>query len=570
MLVSLHVKNLALIQETEVFFGPGLNILTGETGAGKSILLGSVSLALGGRADRDMIRTGADQALVELVFALDRKEQADRVRALDIPVEEDGMVILQRRILPGRSLSRVNGETVNGRLLKELSGILIDIHGQHDSQKLLKPKRHLEILDDFAGEEAAGLKRELKKSWEAFRQTQKLLAECSMDSRERERALSLAGFEEQEIADAGLKEGEDEQLEGRYRKMANSRRIAEAVGAAWELTGSETEGGVSEAVGRALRELSSVSACDEELEQLISMLSDMEGLLNDFNHSVSEYLSDLEFDQADFIQVEERLNLINRLKEKYGNTIPEILRYQEERQQEIERLQDADAYRERLQGRLEEERAQVERLCAQLSGIRRRAGERLSQLLIAALSDLNFSHVDFDVLLTQKDCPASDGWDEVSFRISTNPGEPKKPLSEVASGGELSRIMLALKTVTAAQEDRDTFIFDEIDTGISGKTAWKVSQKLAVLGKARQVICITHLPQIAAMADNHFVIEKKSGGGTTRTCIEEIRGAAVERELACMLGGDVLILERTYMQMYVLFKFLGKDVRNWKGDENTD
>ena len=236
------MKNLALIQEAEVFFGPGLNILTGETGAGKSIVLGSVGLALGGRADRDMIRTGADQALVELVFALDKKEQADKVRALDIPVEEDGMVILQRRILPGRSLSRVNGETVNGKLLKELSGILIDIHGQHDSQKLLKPKRHLEILDDFAGEEAADLKRELKDRYDSLRQTRKLLSECGMDSRERERALSLAGFEAKEIAEAGLKEGEDEELETRFRKMANSRRIAEAVGMSWELTGSETQG----------------------------------------------------------------------------------------------------------------------------------------------------------------------------------------------------------------------------------------------------------------------------------------------------------------------------------------
>ena len=356
MLVSLHVKNLALIQETEVFFGPGLNILTGETGAGKSIIIGSVGLALGGRADRDMIRTGEDYALVELVFELEKKEQAERIRALDIPVEEDGMVILQRRIMPGRSLSRVNGETVNGRLLKELSGILIDIHGQHDSQKLLKPKRHLEILDDFAGEGAAVLKGRLKETYEAFRQTEKLLSECSMDTRERERALSLASFEAQEIEEAALREGEDEELEGRYRKMANSRRIAEAVGTAWELTGSENGGGTSEAVGRALRELSSVSAYDEGVEQLVSMLSDIEGLLNEFNHSASEYLSDLEFDQEDFIQVEERLNLINRLKEKYGNSIPEILRYQEEREREIERLQDADAYREKLQGKLEEER----------------------------------------------------------------------------------------------------------------------------------------------------------------------------------------------------------------------
>ena len=303
------------------------------------------------------------------------------------------MWILQRRILPGRSLSRVNGETVNGKLLKELSGILIDIHGQHDSQKLLKPKRHLEILDDFAGEEAADLKRELKDRYDSLRQTRKLLSECGMDSRERERALSLAGFEAKEIAEAGLKEGEDEELETRFRKMANSRRIAEAVGMSWELTGSQTQGGASEAVGRALRELSSVSAYDDGLEQFVSLLSDVEGLLNEFNRSASEYLSDLEFDQADFEQVEERLNLINRLKEKYGNTIPDILRYQEEREREIERLQDADAYRERLQEKLKEEKKQVEALCGRLSGIREKAGQRLSGLLIEALQDLNFNQV---------------------------------------------------------------------------------------------------------------------------------------------------------------------------------
>ena len=262
----------------------------------------------------------------------------------------------------------------------------------------------------------------------------------------------------------------------------------------------------------------------------------MEGLLNEFNRSASEYLSDLEFDQADFEQVEERLNLINRLKEKYGNTIPDILRYQEEREREIERLQDADAYRERLQEKLKEEKKQVEALCGRLSGIREKAGQRLSGLLIEALQDLNFNQVDFDVLLNRKAEPASDGWDEAAFRISTNPGEPKKPLSEVASGGELSRIMLALKTVTAAQEDKDTFIFDEIDTGISGKTAWKVSQKLGILAKTRQVICITHLPQIAAMADHHFVIEKRSEDGSTATFISELREEAVDRGAGAHAG----------------------------------
>ncbi|WP_321025259.1 AAA family ATPase, partial [Eisenbergiella tayi] len=260
MLVSLHVKNLALIQETEVFFGPHLNILTGETGAGKSIIIGSVGLALGGRGDRDLIRTGADYALIELVFQLEKEGQIEKVKKLDIPIEEDGLVILQRRIMPQRSISKVNGETVNARLLKELSGVLIDIHGQHDSQQLLQTKKHLEILDDFAGEEFSRIKREIKEKYQFYRKIQEKLAETDLDEREKERQLSLARFEVEEIENASLKAGEDEELEKQYQKMSNSRKIAENLGIVHILTGYDQEGSAGEAVGRALRELNSVSA----------------------------------------------------------------------------------------------------------------------------------------------------------------------------------------------------------------------------------------------------------------------------------------------------------------------
>ena len=237
MLVSLHVKNLALIQETEVFFGPHLNILTGETGAGKSIIIGSVGLALGGRGDRDLIRTGADYALIELVFQLEKEGQIEKVKKLDIPIEEDGLVILQRRIMPQRSISKVNGETVNARLLKELSGVLIDIHGQHDSQQLLQTKKHLEILDDFAGEEFSRIKREIKEKYQFYRKIQEKLAETDLDEREKERQLSLARFEVEEIENASLKAGEDEELEKQYQKMSNSGKIAENLGIVHILTG---------------------------------------------------------------------------------------------------------------------------------------------------------------------------------------------------------------------------------------------------------------------------------------------------------------------------------------------
>lgn len=540
MLVSLHVKNLALIQETEVFFGPHLNILTGETGAGKSIIIGSVGLVLGGRGDRDLIRTGADYALIELVFQLEKEGQIEKVKKLDIPIEEDGLVILQRRIMPQRSISKVNGETVNARLLKELSGVLIDIHGQHDSQQLLQTKKHLEILDDFAGEEFSRIKREIKEKYQFYRKIQEKLAETDLDEREKERQLSLARFEVEEIENASLKAGEDEELEKQYQKMSNSRKIAENLGNVHILTGYDQEGSAGEAVGRALRELNSVSAYDSVLDEMAVMLTDIDGLLNDFNRSVSDYLSDLEFDQNDFLQVEERLNTINRLKDKYGSTIEEILLYKENREEELQRLIDADAYRDKLNAQLRDARGALELVCTRATEIRKKAGKKLAKLFIEALQDLNFNQVDFAVEVERKDSIGPDGWDEVSFMISTNPGEPRRPLANVASGGELSRIMLALKTITAGQEDKDTFIFDEIDTGISGKTAWKVSRKLAVLGKSRQVICITHLPQIAAMADNHFIIEKKSMEDSTSTAIMEIGGTDILNELARMLGSDTI------------------------------
>ena len=540
MLVSLHVKNLALIQETEVFFGPHLNILTGETGAGKSIIIGSVGLALGGRGDRDLIRTGADYALIELVFQLEKEGQIEKVKKLDIPIEEDGLVILQRRIMPQRSISKVNGETVNARLLKELSGVLIDIHGQHDSQQLLQTKKHLEILDDFAGEEFSRIKREIKEKYQFYRKIQEKLAETDLDEREKERQLSLARFEVEEIENASLKAGEDEELEKQYQKMSNSRKIAENLGNVHILTGYDQEGSAGEAVGRALRELNSVSAYDSVLDEMAVMLTDIDGLLNDFNRSVSDYLSDLEFDQNDFLQVEERLNTINRLKDKYGSTIEEILLYKENREEELQRLIDADAYRDKLNAQLRDARGALELVCTCATEIRKKAGKKLAKLFIEALQDLNFNQVDFAVEVERKDSIGPDGWDEVSFMISTNPGEPRRPLANVASGGELSRIMLALKTITAGQEDKDTFIFDDIDTGISGKTAWKVSRKLAVLGKSRQVICITHLPQIAAMADNHFIIEKKSMEDSTSTAIMEIGGTDILNELARMLGSDTI------------------------------
>lgn len=534
MLVSLHVKNLALIQETEVFFGTGLNILTGETGAGKSVILGSVALALGAKADRDMIRTGADYALIELNFEVS-EDIRNKLMEMDIPMEDD-QVILQRRVMPTRSICRVNGETVNAKMLRELAGLLIDIHGQHDNQVLLQTKRHLEILDGYAGAGLLSEKEELRKAWQHYSALEREIAENELDEAARKRELSLAQYELEEIEEAALQAGEDEQLEKDYRRMANGRRIVEALSIVHGMTGYDNQEGAGESIGRALRELSGILSFDDQLEDFYRQLNEVDELLNDFNRSVSDYMSDLEFDEETFNTTQDRLNYINRLKDKYGRTIEDVLAYADQRREEVDRLLNQDEWLLAKRSELKAAENEMLTLAETLSRHRQKAAQQFAQDMQTALADMNFLHVEFSVSLTQKERCGADGLDDAVFMISTNPGEPMKPLANVASGGELSRIMLALKTITAKQEQIDTFIFDEIDAGISGKTAWKVSNKLGILSKTHQIICITHLPQIAAMADNHFYIEKNAVDAGTATTITELSYDESLQELARLSG----------------------------------
>lgn len=539
MLVSLHVKNLALIQESEVMFGPGLNILTGETGAGKSILIGSVSLALGAKADKDLIRSGAEYALVELVFQSDAPELLQRMKEMDIPVEEDGTIIISRKIQAARSVSKINGETVTARQIKELAELLIDIHGQHEHQSLLHKKKHMEILDAYAGEELEPVLAQISACYGDCRQLREKIETENLDENARKREIELTQFEWQEIDAAALKPGEDEELESRYRKMVNGKKIGQALAGAYQGTGYDSEQGAGGQIGRALRELRSVASYDEALGQLESQLLEIDSLLNDFNRDLSEYMEDLEFDESDFRMVEERLNLLNHLKGKYGGSLEKVLAYGEECESRLEKLEDYETYMEKLRTELSQKEKELYNLCGTATKVRKQHGAVLQEVLKKALEDLNFLSVQFEIAITGKE-PGATGADEVEFMISTNPGESLKPLVQVASGGELSRIMLAIKTVLADKDAVDTMIFDEIDAGISGKTAWKVAEKLGTLGNAHQVICITHLAQIAAMADTHFVIEKDTDGQNTVTEIRQLREEEALGELARLLGSDGL------------------------------
>ena len=535
MLHNLYVKNLALIDEIEVEFKEGLNILTGETGAGKSIILGSINLALGGRYSSDILRNEEEPGYVELTFFVEDEAQIQLLKALDVYTEE-GMVTLSRKMIGKRSVSKINGETVSISQLKEVAEILIDIHGQHEHQSLLYKKNHLIILDEFAKDSIKDVKSQVADAYQTYKKYKEELQEANLDEKERNKELSFLAFEINEIQEANLKEHEDEELEEQYRRMVNGQKITANLEEAHGYTASASHN-ASDALSRAIYCLQDAARYDEKANELYAQLSEVDSLLNDFNRELSDYSSSFEFSEEDFYEVEKRLNEINHLKSKYGNTIQEILTYCEEKEETLRKLQDYDSYLEELRRNLADAEEKVSALSLQLSKMRQEASKELTKAIRDGLLDLNFLDVQFEMVFTGTDHYTSAGTDEVEFMISMNPGEPIRSLGDVASGGELSRIMLAIKTVMAEKDRIETLIFDEIDVGISGRTAQKVSENMAVIGRNHQVICITHLAQIAAMADAHFAIEKKVADGKTRTNISLLNKEEEIDELARILGG---------------------------------
>ena len=530
MLLELHVKNLALIEKADVEFGEGLNILTGETGAGKSIIIGSVTMALGGKASRESIRHGADYAYVELVFSVSGEDKIKALRDLEVEPAEDGLVIVSRKIMASRSVSRINDETVTTARLRQITGLLLDIHGQHEHQSLLYKSKHLEILDAYVKASTQPVKQKIAKEYQSYRALIKRLEEFDMDSESRIREADFLRFEIQEIEEAGLKEGEEEELTSVYRRFSHSQKIAASLGDAYNAVEGEW-------LSRALREVEQVVEFDHALDGIRDQLYDADSILEDAKREISSYMGSMEFDEETFRQTEERLDLIHNLQAKYGATISKINQKLEEKRKRLDELEDYDYHREQTKKELEQCRNHLEGFCAQLSGIRKKASRDLIKKIRDGLVDLNFLDVEFDMEFKRLEQFGASGWDEVQFIISTNPGQPMRPLKDVASGGELSRIMLAIKTVLADSDDIPTLIFDEIDTGISGRTAQKVSEKLSYIAGSHQVICITHLPQIAAMADAHFEISKSAINGSTLTTIRLLDRQASVEELARLLGG---------------------------------
>lgn len=537
MLENLHVKNLALIEEEDITFLDGLHILSGETGAGKSIILGALGLALGGKVSKDMLRDPGKEALIEAVFRITRDSQRKQLAELDIEPYDDE-VILSRKITESRSVAKINGEMVPAIKMKEVGDIFLDIHGQNDHQSLLHKKKHLEMLDEYAKNEVGPLKERMQTAYKTYAAKQQEWKEANQLDGDREREISFLEYEIKEITEANLEIGEDARFENQYRRLSNSKRIMEALSEAYQQTSGSD--GASEQVGRAVQRLHQILSYDEALEPMFESLNDIDSLLSDFNRDLSQYMAETEFDEEMFAQIDGRLNEINRLKDKYGATIEDILAAKQEKEDRLEKLMHHEAYLAKLTQALNDAKKGAEDAAFALSGMRKRYAKELSGKVEEALMDLNFLDVHFSMEFLQTDHIGADGYDDAQFMIRTNPGEPIRPLKDIASGGEMSRIMLAIKTVLAEHDDIDTLIFDEIDAGISGRTAQAVSEKLHLVAKEHQVICITHLPQIAAMADHHYLIQKDVVGNETISSIEALSYHDSIKELARMLGGTTI------------------------------
>ena len=537
MLENLHVKNLALIEEEDITFLDGLHILSGETGAGKSIILGALGLALGGKVSKEMLRDGDKEAMVEAVFRVTRESQRKQLATLDVEPYDD-QIILSRKITESRSVAKINGEMVPAVKMKQVGDIFLDIHGQNDHQSLLHKKKHLEMLDEYAKSEVQPLKERMHTAYKKYAQKQQEWQDADRMDGDREREISFLEYEIHEIADANLQVGEDERFESQYRRLSNSKRIMEALGEAQQMSAGAD--GASDQIGRAIQRLHQVVVYDEALSPMLDSLSDIDSLLSDFNRDLSQYMSEAEFDEELFAQIDGRLNEINRLKDKYGSTIEQILAAKEEKEERLQKLQHYEAYLAKLSEECKQAKKEAEDAAFALSSMRQHYAKELSKKVEDALLDLNFLDVHFSMEFLQAEKIGMDGYDDAQFMIRTNPGEPIRPLKDIASGGEMSRIMLAIKTVLAEHDDIDTLIFDEIDAGISGRTAQAVSEKLHLVAKEHQVICITHLPQIAAMADHHYLIQKDVIGNETISSIEALSYHDSIKELARMLGGTTI------------------------------
>lgn len=541
MLIYLHVKNFALINELEIDFRKGLTVLSGETGAGKSIIIGSMNAMLAGKLDKGIIRSGSEYALIEMIFTVER----DLVDYLEsnygVPFDEEHHLILSRKFSAGgRSVYRINGETATSTLVKEISEQMIDIHSQHDHQSLLKANQHITLLDHYIGEDIVSLKAALKEKYTTYKTYMKQLQTDAMDDENRRREIDFLKFEINEIESANLEVGEDVSLGQEYKILSNRQKIIQSLSDVGFLLEGNPEGSVLELLGAALDNLSSVKQYDDAIDEITTETIQAESLIRDLSRSIESYHGSLEMDHKNLDDIEDRLHVINTLKSKFGEDIDEIIVLESTKRKKLEYLENYEENLETIKAEIKIFETDILEMCARISTIRKRYAIDISREIELVLTELNFTDARVDVSVVSSDKFDASGFDQVTILISTNKNEPVQPLNKIASGGELSRVMLALKSVFARQDKIGTLVFDEIDSGISGRTAQKVAEKMASLAGTRQTICITHLPQISAMADDHYLIEKSEVDGRVETSLKLLKDQGIYEELARLIGGATI------------------------------
>ncbi len=543
MFVQLRVVNYALIEDLTLNFNPGLNILSGETGAGKSIVIGAINLLLGERAAVEQIRQGQESAYVEGMINCEHvlKDKIEKILE-DAGIAGGGELIIAREIYrTGRSVARVNGRAVPLSFLKDIGQLLVDLHGQHQHQSLLRPDQHLELLDSFGGPEVAVARESVADFYKIWQGKKKELAALGENSAERERNIDIFTFQLKEIRDAGIEPGEDEELAGREKILANAEKICTLTARAYaDIYAGEEDSPVEALIDRLNRSsalLTEAAGIDQALSPLLELLETASAQLEEASHQLRDYQSKFEFEPNELAAIQERSNQINSLKRKYGGTIEETLAFADKLEEDIERLQNSEA----LAGQVEKEIAELEERLAEQSGKlnsrRRETANRLEGLLEECLEELALANARFEVKLANREAYSPRGTDHVEFMFSANRGEEVKPLAKIISGGEVSRVMLALKTILARQDLVPTLIFDEVDSGVGGATVQKVAEKLAHLSRHHQVMCVTHSAQIASMADSHFRLYKETVGDRTLTLADTLKGSEIREELARMLDG---------------------------------
>lgn len=537
MLLNVHIKNIALIDDANVNFTDNLNILTGETGAGKSIIMGALKIGMGDKLPKDIVREAGKEGFCQLLFLVDDESVLEQIRQLGVEPTEDGEILITRRIVNSRTINTINDMAVTAARLREVSALLIDMHTQHQQQTLLKKNEHMKLLDKFGRAAIEPLKREVAQRHADYTELVDQMDKLSMDEAERSRRAEFLKYQIAEIESANVKAGEDEDIEHQYNKMVNSRDIVAAASEVYSVTGYENQSSAGNEIGRVLVNLKGIKELDDEIDGLYSQLENIDALLNDFNVELSNYMQSMNFDDSEFREVESRLDVINDIKGKYGSTVDEVNRYLEESKAEYEKLSEYDEYIAELSGKINKAKKLMIDAADKLSAERKKQAKLMCKEIKTALSDLSFMQVDFDMVFDRLSEFTANGIDDCYFVISTNVGEKLRPLYDVASGGELSRIMLAVKSCMAAEDNIGTLVFDEIDVGISGRAAQAVAEKMALISRKHQVISITHLPQIAAMADSHYLIEKSADEGKTVTKIVRLSEAESITEIARLLGG---------------------------------